>query len=421
MDEPESVGSDVTLRPLKVCFIGNTNNYPFLIAAAMHRMGHSVTMLLDRHESLHRPDGRYAGVDLPNHGWIRDLSGCITPESWRLARCDELDPARLNEHDLIVVNGVGPALVGKSRVPVFAILTGSDLTHLADPSSVRALWLDLPKRIGWVRASLAALLHARLVARQRRTISRAVGVSYFVSGVVPKADQLLEGMGIGPSRRVSFMLSDVDHIAPAPWQAGRNRLRVFNVARLNWRLPKPAHMSELDMKGTDVLLEGFAMFVRRHGGGAELVLVRKGVDVQATELEVERLGIGQHVTWLDEMSQSEVFDQYALADVVIEQLSTSYVGMGGLDAMASGRPVIANTRPDAPARDLLDDSPVLHATTPDDVCGHLEVLAGSVALRRDLGERSRRYVERRHSPSAAAHRILALLTAANIAPGGHAA
>lgn len=421
MDETDSMGSDATWRPLKVCFIGNTNNYPFLIASAMQRMGHSVTMLLDRPESLHRPDGRYVDVDLSSHGWLRDLSGCITPERWRLSHCDELTPARLNQHDLIVANGVGPALIDRCNTPVFALLTGSDLTHLADPSSVRALWSDLSPRIGWVRACLAAVLHARLVARQRQTISRALGVSYFVAGVVPKADQLLDGMGIGPSRRVSFMLSDVDHIAPAPWHAGRNRLRVFNVARLNWRLPKPAHLSELDMKGTDVLLKGFAMFVHRHGGGAELVLVRKGVDVQATEMEVEQLGIGQHVTWLDEMSQAEVFDQYALADVVVEQLSTSYVGMGGLDAMASGRPVIANTRPDAPARELLDNSPVLHATTPDDICGHLEALTRSVAFRRELGERSRHYVEYRHSPLAAARRILALLTPGNAALTGHAA
>lgn len=413
MGEPARLGSDAALRPLKVCFIGNTNNYPFLIAAAMHRMGHSVTVLLDRSESLHRPDGRYADMDLSSHSWIRDLSGCITPERWSLTHCDELTPASLNGYDLIVVNGVGPALVSRCSAPVFAMLTGSDLTHLANPSSVHALWLGLRKRIGWARASVAAALHARLVARQRRTISRALGVSYFVKGVIPAADQLLEGMGIDPSRRVSFMLSDVDHIRPTPWQEGRERLRVFNVARLNWCLPRPAHLSDLDMKGTDVLLAGFAAFIRRHGSKAELVLVRKGIDVQATEAEADRLGIGQHITWLDEMSQSEVFDQYALADVVVEQLSTSYVGMGGLDAMACGRPVIANTRPDAPTRDLLNGSPVLHAATPDDVCGHLEALAGSVEYRLELGERSRRYVELQHSPAAAARRILGLLPPAH--------
>lgn len=396
---------------LKICFVGNTNNYPFLIASAMRQMGHDVTVLLDRPESLHRPEGRYNGFDLYKSDWIRDVSTSVSPERWTLSNCPELETKTLGNYDLLVLNGFGPTLVGRTEVPAFSILTGSDLTQLANWSSLPILWRHLFPSLGFARTLVACALNARIVYRQRRSIRSSFGVSYFMRGVVPEADCILDGLGVRAEQRISFMLSDVDHIKflPPPVRGSDSPvLRIFNVARLNWRQPKPAHLSELDMKGTDILLAGYAAFLNRIKRPAQLVLVRKGYDVTATEQEVLRLGIGAHVLWLNEMSQAEVFEQYALADVVTEQFSTSYVGMGGLDAMAAGRPVIANTRPDTSAPELLADSPVLHAATPEEVCAQLMSLADSVEWREKLGEQSRHYVERRHSPLAAATRILAM-------------
>ena len=65
MPEAASRQIDSSSGQLKICFIGNTNNYPYLVAHAMRRMGHDVTLLLDRPEGLHRPQGRYADLDLP--------------------------------------------------------------------------------------------------------------------------------------------------------------------------------------------------------------------------------------------------------------------------------------------------------------------------------------------------------------------
>lgn len=415
MSDPDNQTGIPNACRLKICFVGNTNNYPFLIASAMRNMGHDVTVLLDRPETLHRPNGRYEGFDLDSTDWVRDISADVTPDGWILSRSDALKRAALSRYDLLVLNGLGLALAGGRGVRSFAMLTGSDLTHLANWASLRILWRSLTPSVGLVRRALACVLHGRTVYRQRSAIRSSFGVSYFVRGVVPEADRVLDSMGVGAERRTSFMLSDVGHISPAPMPArtaSSPLLRVFNVARLNWRQPKPAHLSELDMKGTDILLAGFALFLSRTKSDAQLVLVRKGVDVEATEREVRRLGVAQNIVWLPEMSQAAVFEQYAMADVVTEQLSTSYVGMGGLDAMAAARPVIANTRPDVPAKELLADSPVMHATTPEDVCRHLERLAHSRDSAVVLGERSRRYVEERHSPEATAKRILARFFAA---------
>lgn len=423
MAEPIGQSQFPAQRRLKICFVGNTNNYPFLVAMAMRRMGHEVTVMLDRTESLHRPQGRYPEFTAADTDWVRDISHEITGDRWTLSRSAELTTRQLGRYDLLVLNGFGLALAGGRGVPVFAMLTGSDLTHLANWGSIGVLWRDL-RSLGLLRRLLACALHARTVGRQRRAIRHAFGASYFVRGVVPEADRLLDGLGVEGGRRTSFMLSDIDHIRPQPQldQGGADRpLRIFNVARLNWCQPKPAYLSELDMKGTDILLQGLAAYLRQSKVPAQLVLVRKGVDIEATRREVERLGLVDCVTWLDEMSQSEVFEQYAMADVVTEQLSTSYLGMGGLDAMAAGRPVIANTRPDARGDGLLrEEAPVLHAQTPQDVCRHLLSLSASRGLIDELGQRARAYVEEWHSPLAAARRILGMYAAAQRKSGVNA-
>jgi glycosyltransferase involved in cell wall biosynthesis len=248
------------------------------------------------------------------------------------------------------------------------------------------------------------------VRAQRKAISRAFGVNYFLMGLAPVGDRILDSLGIGSSQRSGFMITDVDaervqQIEPQQPAPGEP-LRIFNVARLNWYEPRPAHLSALDMKGTDILLRGFADFIHRYQGRGELSLVRKGADVSATVALVAELELTDHVRWLDEMSQNEVFDHYERAHVVSEQLSTSVIGMGGLDAMACGRPVLANARPEVFEPMVGEPSPVLHATDAQTVCQHLLSLQKTPTLCASIGAQSRDYVRRNFSPDSAARLIL---------------
>lgn len=397
---------DVGVR-LRIAFVGNTNNYPFSVARAFRDMGHEVVQFVDSTERLNRPEGRYADVGLPYPDWIVDISGHrVRDMLFPTSRQRTLEDA-LAGFDLLVLNGQGMALASGASRPAFCLLTGSDLEYMANWASLPQEFTSSRRRAGWLRAFLSASVFAGVVRRQRACIRRAIGVNYFAKTLAPAGDRLLETLGVGPDRRTAFMISDVAAIQPRahPGHAGR-RLRVFNVARLNWQLPRPPHLSDLDMKGTDVLLKGFAQFAAEGNVQAELVLVGKGHDVSATKALAAQLGIDTMVTWLDEMTQAAVFEQYALADVVAEQLSTSVIGMGGLDAMAAGRPVIANARPEVFEKLIGEPSAVLQATTPEEVCKHLCRLADDPVYRADVGRQSRDYVERHFSPRAAALQIL---------------
>ena len=392
---------------LRIGFVGNTNNYPFSVARAFRDMGHEVVQFVDSTERLNRPESRYTDVDLPYPDWIVDISGNrVRDMLFPTSRQRTLKKA-LARFDLLVLNGQGMALASGAGRPAFCLLTGSDLEYMANWASLSQEFTGSRKRAGWLRALLSASAFAGVVRRQRACIRHAFGANYFAKTLAPAGDRLLETLGVGPERRTAFMISDVTAIQPraSPVNAGQ-RLRVFNVARLNWQLPRPKHLSDLDMKGTDVLLKGFAQFAAARDVQAELVLVGKGHDVTATKALAAQLGIDTMVIWLDEMTQAAVFEQYALADVVAEQLSTSVIGMGGLDAMAAGRPVIANARPEVFEKLIGEPSAVLQATTPEEVCKHLCRLVDDPSYRVNVGRQSREYVERHFSPHAAALQIL---------------
>jgi glycosyltransferase involved in cell wall biosynthesis len=82
------------------------------------------------------------------------------------------------------------------------------------------------------------------------------------------------------------------------------------------------------------------------------------------------------------------------------------VAMAGLDAMATGRPLIANARPEIGAEALDAPSPVCQARTPAEVAAQLQRLVFDAKERERVGNASRAYVERHFSAEGAARRLL---------------
>src|SRR5262249_26097314 len=153
----------------------------------------------------------------------------------------------------------------------------------------------------------------------------------------------------------------------------------------------------LNFKGTDVLVKGLGEFARRFPAAEwELLLPRKGKDLDATERLAAEQGVAGRVRWVEEISQREVLEEDVNADIVVDQLGQSVVGMGGLDAMATGRPLLANGRPEIMERFLGVVSPICQAASPSEVCTQLERLVNHPEERRRIGLASRAFVEKHH-------------------------
>ncbi|HEY3216980.1 MAG TPA: glycosyltransferase family 4 protein [Candidatus Eisenbacteria bacterium] len=95
----------------------------------------------------------------------------------------------------------------------------------------------------------------------------------------------------------------------------------------------------------------------------------------------------------------------AEADVVVDQLFMGWYGMVAVEAMAMGKPVLCFIREDFEPR--LDRCPIVRCTK-EDLAERLAELLSDAALRRQLGQAGRAYVEREHAAPVIAGRLLDL-------------
>ena len=108
---------------------------------------------------------------------------------------------------------------------------------------------------------------------------------------------------------------------------------------------------------------------------------------------------------VERLPWTELRDSMLQADVVVDQLFMGWYGMVAVEAMAMGKPVLCFIRPDFEAR--LRDCPIVRCTTVD-LHERLAELLADPARARALGEAGRAWVEREHSHTRLARRLLAL-------------
>lgn len=390
---------------MKIGFLGNANNYPFLIANAMRKQGHQVAFIVSNHTALDRPESRYPELRSGYPAWIHDIQFGLF--DWILPTASRRRAVSiLNGCDGVILNQFGPSIAYLLDKPAVALLTGSDLNVYCDKITPERFRKDGLRRPRVLRHAVGkAILQVR-VSRQRQGVEGAMAVNYFPRGVEPVGDSLLEEMGITSSRRLAIMMSPIDELELAVPPCNGS-LRIFCGARFNWVRPIPDGFQELDYKGSDRMIKGLAAFVRETGLQLDLRFVKKGLHVTESMALVHELGLDRMVTWCDELSQEAFLDECRMADIVFDQLDRSVVGMAGLDAMALGRPVIANGRPEIFLPLTGVESPICQASSSEEVVVQLRRLACSRDERVRIGLASREYVTKYFSVGAGAAAIAA--------------
>jgi glycosyltransferase involved in cell wall biosynthesis len=122
---------------------------------------------------------------------------------------------------------------------------------------------------------------------------------------------------------------------------------------------------------------------------------KKGTDAviaACAELPVE-------LDLVEGVKHDEARRRYAQADIVVDQLVVGWYGLFAIESMATARPVVTFLHEDAveqTERAYGVKVPIVNATK-DTLVEKLRPLVESAQLRRELGERSRAYVERVHA------------------------
>ncbi|HYF50146.1 MAG TPA: glycosyltransferase family 4 protein [Planctomycetota bacterium] len=393
---------------MKIGFVGNTNNYPFLLARAMHRLGHPIEFIVHRPEPLHRPESSYG--EMPAGFNVVDLATInpsdVAKNSSRVRKAREV----LNSCDAVIANELGPAICSELDRPFAALITGSDLTQAANPESIPSIVGHEQRFPRPLRRVYLKSILSRTVERQREGIRRAVCVgTYLAPGILKSADRIFADIGVDDRKRFYFVMIDTDALEYAPSPAARSTVRILCVTRHVWKQPFPAGLSDADDKRSDIMLRGLALFLKQTGLKLDIRLVKKGNHVtDSIELSKE-LGIDAHITWLNEMTQKQVRDEMRQADVVLEQFGQTGFGMSSLEAMCLGRPVILNCRPDV-LNAQLGNTPACHAEQPEQIAAHLEDLVASRERRESTGRACRAFVLEHLSTGKAAEKFLSRLS-----------
>jgi len=397
---------------MKIGFLGNANNYPFMLARAIKSLGHDVVFVVDSITPLNRPENRYQEIALPYPSWVVD---CSPLDLWQYPN----EPPEtekviqiLKECDALVLNEFGLALWDRIHKPAFALLTGTDLEILADQQYSdfcypgRESVLVFLKKLFAPKPTRSNREHLEsLIEKQRCAIRNAAGVNYFAEGMLINGDRLLAELGVFGERRTFFMMGDVERYDYSQYPDNQT-LRLFNVSRIQWKKPRQHFICELDYKGTDVLIRGLGMFVRENNTPINIVLVKKGIDLEETYKLIAEERLSEKITWLETLDQISLYDEYKKADVVSDHFGKGSIGMGALDAMATGRPVIANCSPEIFGEALGESSPICHAAAPEEIRDQLVRLAADRELRLRIGKLSRQYVEKYFTPEHAARIVL---------------
>jgi hypothetical protein len=394
------------MKKLSIAIFGNTNNYPLLLAQGLQLLGHNVRLVLNRKERLHRPEARYpewAGV-YPD--WIVDCSNLSDEDiAFETPAMDQVILHLTHNVDFVILNDVGPALASYLRTPHAVVLTGSDLAYYANFDSLEmrtSMWDPEFKRSLQGRRYLRRM--ADLVARQRDGILGAEVVCYGQRGLVPSGDQLLDGIGVNDERRLMLHFSNtIDLQAKLP--AANDKLTILCGSRIVFRPEHNPAMSAMDFKGTDVLLQGFALYCNQ-GGNGELRLPRKGQDLEAAIDLIAQLDIADRVRWLDEMSLKQFYQEMIAADLICDQFGTSYPGMVTTDAYALGRPVMANFRNEVFGLRFPEPLPGFDATTSEQIADHLMMIEKNRYVLADMGRMSCAYANAYLSPESLAKQFL---------------
>jgi glycosyltransferase involved in cell wall biosynthesis len=377
-----------------------------MLARALRRRGHEVSFIVASRDRLNRPEHRYADITSAYPGWIHDLSRTLR---WRWLLPFRAPIRRaLSGCDFVFLNEEGPTLAGEFPAPHGVLLTGSDLQVFANPARIEGVLPPRFTRGGLPNRLMRSLIRTTILEpcflqRQRTGIARASFISYFAPGLQPEGDALLAGLGVSSDdrRRCFLLMTDLELLKLKP-RPSNQVPRLFCATRLTWKAEADAGLTAMDCKGTDVLIEGLAEAAHEHHQPFELHLVRKGRHVRETEELIQRHRLAERVVWHDELSQQEVISEYERSDIVLDQMASSFPGMAAMDAMATGRPVIANGRPEIFTRLYGRPMPVCHAVTAEDVARQVTQLLRNPDYWASVSREARAFTEKYLSSDAAA-------------------
>lgn len=376
---------------MKVAFLGNVNNHPFIVAKHFRDKNVEVIFFLDTapENTLSRPESTGL-VNYPYPDWIREVPVFRKSAAMHFPKVFAPSVIReINGCDAVITNDYGHRILPLLRKDMISVcmFTGGDLEIMGDYDNVMRMKLSNPKLR--ILPSFLKKIYARLSVNQlRKAISQASLIGYFPEGLNDIGDRILkEIFGTRKYNRYNHwcvMLDGLQYTEPPK----NKKIRVFNVARFMWKKPFPAGRAVTEDKGNDIMIRALGAFLKDHPGTLDIHFVEKGLHVEESKQLIDECGFAGDVTWHSEMPVNALFKEIEKADIIFDQLGPHLFG-AGIFGMAIGRPLIANARLEILSQVASgDEIPVCHAINEDGVYQWLKRLVFDDQFRVETGKKS---------------------------------
>ncbi len=223
------------------------------------------------------------------------------------------------------------------------------------------------------------------------------------------ADMLLfkDEMDFRRARFFPFVINE-KKFAPRAASVARvpTQLNLFMMSNLDFGVTdnKPGRSS---IKANDNVFRALALFVAE-GGRAHLTTIDRGSDREVARRLVNELGLTGHVTFKAPLSEEERLRHLADADIVLDQFHLGAFGLGALEAMSMGRPLITFLHPGAFAMSYgTRPDPFVNARDAEQIRDALWRLRDP-DVRDELSDRARAFILECHSRAAVIPQLVKL-------------
>lgn len=379
---------------LKIGFIGGVNAMPMGYALKFLKAGYDVKYIVesDSENYLMRPEHQYsADIIYPYPDWINEIQVPYTLIGHAFPRKTyQAIYSKFSDRDVIFLNDFGLALAPflPPNAKLIALCSGSDLDVFC---SYRAVWsYAITIRRKW----LIPIVYTFGILRafnQRRGLKKCSAISYFPKGLNKIGDDIINEItnnnpkiSLIPRYDVNFNGTGIK-FHPI---ARRFLKKILVPVRFNIN---PVTGSSFEYKGNDLIIEALAKYKLRNKA-IEIKFFLKGPtpDITIAKKMCEELGLSENVEWLNPMPLPELLQHYYDCDICFDQVGSHWMGAVGLYALYSGRPLIANARPDVFRKMWGDETPILQASSIDEIYEHL-VRCEDFEYRQDVSKKGHEF------------------------------
>lgn len=363
---------------MKIGFIGNLAGGAIMMERPVAKMGHKTCVLIPRNAvGLEKPENSdydVTGLEILPYGvkhQPKAIFGRIFARILHELSCF-VCLIKLRRFDLIQSftgslydSSVWRYAFGRLRYkPYIACATGSDIRESAASDEGRS---GHNMRRFFREAEIVLLLNIDMV-------------------------RVAQNLGLTNARFFPFSVR-TELFKPDPSHTKTETLRIFMPSNLDWG-HADSNKSRNSTKGNDRLIRAFSRLIKQ-GHKAELVLLKRGPDVEAAQSLIKELGIQAMVTFKGHLNKAELVRQMQMADIIADQFDIGSFGTTGLEAMSVAKPVLIKIDIECAKRCYEELPPVKNVETEDEIFNALEELL-SEEKREYLGRAAREWILKNH-------------------------